>query len=121
MKIWLYSVDLNMLIIYYILNLFLSEQLTINKYALLHCTNTKILMYCIVYCIYLQYTPSVRYLLHTLFWYGQTYMTFPLPVYLLYLLLIFTYFTTPNAVQMPVWYTFTKKLPKFTMTHFLRP
>ena len=29
------------------------------------------------YCIYLQYTPSVRYYLHTVFWYRHTYMTFP--------------------------------------------
>ena len=39
-----------------------SKQLTINKCStLLDCTNTDILMY----CIYLQYTPSVRYYLHT--------------------------------------------------------
>ena len=57
MKIWLYSVDLNMLIIYYILNLFLSEQLTINKFTLLDCTNTEIH----TYCVNLQYTPLVRY------------------------------------------------------------
>ena len=30
-------------------------------------------------CIYLQYTPSVRYSLHTLFWYRHTHMTFPPP------------------------------------------
>ena len=65
MKIWLYSVDLNMLIIYYILNLFLSEQLTINKYALLDCTNTKILMYCIVYIPTVHAFGSV-FLTHTL-------------------------------------------------------
>ena len=28
---------------------------------------------------YLQYKPLVRYLLHTLFWYRHTYMTFPPP------------------------------------------
>ena len=38
----------------------------------LNCTNTEILMY----RIYLQYTPSVRFYLHTLFWYGHTYITF---------------------------------------------
>ena len=42
---------------------------------ILDCTNTKILMY----CIYLQYTPSVRYYLHTLYWCRHTYMTFPPP------------------------------------------
>ena len=30
-------------------------------------------------CSVLQYTPSVRYYLHTLFWYRHTYMTFPPP------------------------------------------
>ena len=43
--------------------------------TLLDCTNTEILMY----CIYLQYMPSVRYHLHPLFWYRHTYMTFPAP------------------------------------------
>ena len=57
------------------IKLFLSKQLTINKCTLLDCTNTEILMY----CIYLQYTPSVRYYLHTLFWYKHTSMTFPPP------------------------------------------
>ena len=28
----------------------------------------------LMYCIYLQYTPSVRYYLHTLFWYRHTYI-----------------------------------------------
>ena len=32
-----------------------------------------------MYCIYLQYTPSVWYYLHTLFWYRHTHMTFPPP------------------------------------------
>ena len=54
------------------IKLFLRKQLTINKCTLLDCTNTEILMH----CIYLQYTPSVRYYLHTLFWYRHTYMTF---------------------------------------------
>ena len=61
-----------------ILNLFLSKQLTINKCTLLDsqdCTNTEILMYCIC----LQYTPTVRCSLHTLVWYRHTYMTFPPP------------------------------------------
>ena len=45
-----------------------------NKCTLLDCANTKILMY----CIYLQYTPSVRYYIHS-FVCRQTYMTFPSP------------------------------------------
>ena len=57
----------------YILTLFLSKQLTINKCTLLDCTNTEILMY----CINLQYKPLVRYYLHTLFWYRHTYLMFP--------------------------------------------
>ena len=32
-----------------------------------------------MYCIYLQYTPSARYFLHTLFYYRHTYMMFPPP------------------------------------------
>ena len=28
---------------------------------------------------YIQFTPPVRYNLHTLFWYRHTYMTFPAP------------------------------------------
>ena len=32
-----------------------------------------------MYCIYLQYTPSVWYYLHTLFWYRHKHMTFPPP------------------------------------------
>ena len=51
-----------------ILNLFFSKQLAINKCTLLVCTNTEIRMY----CIYLQYTPSVRLTLHTLFLYRHT-------------------------------------------------
>ena len=57
------------------IKLILSKQLTINKCTLLDCINTEILMY----CIYLQYTPSVRYSLYTLFWYRHTHMTFPPP------------------------------------------
>ena len=54
----------------------LSKKLTIiNKCTLLDCTNTWILMYCI---------PTVHafgllLLIHTLFWYRHTYMTFPPP------------------------------------------
>ena len=72
----------------------LSKQLTINKCTLLDCTHTEILMY----CVYLQYTPSVRYCVHTLFWYRQTYMTSPPPC--LQLSLIIHNFLHPRlAVQ----------------------
>ena len=76
------------------IKLILSKQLTIIKCTLLDCTNTETLMY----CIYLQYTPSVRYCLHTLFWYRQTYMTSPPPC--LRLSLIIDNFLHPRlAVQ----------------------
>jgi len=48
------------------IKLILSKQLTINKCTLLDCINTEILMY----CIYLQYTHSVWYYLHTLLSFG---------------------------------------------------
>ena len=73
MKIWLIVLtSMYKKYITCILNLFLSEQLTINKYTLLDCTNTQIRMYCTVHNF-----GTVT--LHTLFWYRHTHMTFQPP------------------------------------------
>ena len=50
-----------------ILNLFLSKQLTINKFTLLDCTNTKVLLYFIH-----RQNQLVPYHRRTLFWYRHT-------------------------------------------------